>query len=250
MKKKDKLASQNIFTNVWTLTSFRTIIILLIIIVCIIFFANPVSWSDNNSQLILGTLSGLLVGFCILALQVFFDFENLKMHKTIQKSSLKEVLENRKNKQYYHNILTNAEKRIWIMGDTASRFLKDFGGSDEDDKQLIDELLNRDVEIRLLLFGKGARREQSTPYITKYTKKPGFEQYDFDASKFIPQSIFIVDNVCILGPILGDQNNEKNDPESRNTPAMHFNQVESIYTKPHLKYFEKIWNASKPNSQQ
>ena len=222
----------------FSLRSVKVLVIFLIMLIVLIGSNGQIEY--NSEQLFYGIISGSLVGIVILLFEVFIDVEKLKMHETIKKSSLVEVLKNRQDKEYYGKQLKKTKERLWIMGDTASRFFQDFGSPDADSvNRVIDKLLNDGVEIRILLFKNSdtARQNLSTPYIKKYDKFENFSRRDVCKNKFTPQSIFIFDTECIIGSMFTGI-------ESRDTPAMHFGSTESIFTKSYVNYFNTIWEST------
>ena len=145
------------------------------------------------------------------------------------------MLSNRNDKSYYEELLINANTEISIMGVTAERFFRDFGSAEIDDIKLIDTLLKKEVKFRFLLTEEvGQKSDRAKDYREKYTKNKNFNIYYFDKNKYVPQSIFIVDEQCILGPIFSHQ-------ESKDTSALHFFDKNSDFSKQYIDYFEKIW---------
>jgi len=226
----------HIVSDVWSLTSFKVVLTLLGLLA----FYWYCFYDDSIDSLYKNIFAGVSSGLIITFFQVFVDFETLRLNRVIKNSKLKNMLSNRNDKSYYDDLLNNATSQVSIMGVTAERFFRDFGSAEESDKKLLDELLSKGVVFRLLLTEKDGRKaNRAKDYREKYNKKDNFNIYYFDKSSYVPQSIFIVDDQCILGPIFSHQ-------ESKDTSALHFFDKNSDFSRQYIDYFEKIW-AEKSN---
>jgi len=220
--------------DIWSLTSFKVVLTLLVLLV----FYWYCFYDDSIDSLYKNIFAGVFSGLIITFFQVFVDFETLKLNRVIKNSKLKNMLSNRNDKSYYEEILKNTTSQVSIMGVTAERFFRDFGSAEDDDPKLIDKLLNNDVKFRLLLTEKdGKKSDRAKDYREKYNKYSNFNIQYFDKNTYVPQSIFIIDDQCILGPIFSQQ-------ESKNTSALHFFDKNSDFSKQYIDYFEKIWTES------
>jgi hypothetical protein len=77
-------------------------------------------------------------------------------------------------------------------------------------------------------------RESWKLQFERYKDKTNFQVKFFKKENILPQSIFIVDDKSILGPIFTDI-------PSKNTTALHFAGL-SEYANQYIKYFEDSWN--------
>ncbi len=219
-------------SDIWSLTSFKIVLTLLVLLAFYWYFFYDDSIDSLYKNIFAGVFSGLIITF----FQVFVDFETLKLNRVIKNSKLKNMLSNRNDKSYYEDLLKNATSQVSIMGVTAERFFRDFGSAEIDDNKLIDKLLNNEVEFRLLLTEKeGKKSDRAKDYREKYSKNDNFNIHYFDKSNYVPQSIFIVDEQCILGAIFSCQ-------ESKDTSALHFFDKNSDFSKQYVDYFNKIWD--------
>lgn len=188
-------------------------------------------WTKDNFEKI---YSGLIVATIIGSITVITDFQYLKYSKLIYDSSLNDIFENRNEKEKYKSIIISAKQEISIMGSSASRFLEDLGKVHSDAE--LDNLLRNGVKIRICITESEANLGDSTrALMAKYLKIDGFEVRHFSVSDFVPQSIFIVDNICITGPIFTGV-------DSAHTPALKFKDKHSIYARQFVQYFETVWN--------
>lgn len=216
------------------LKSFRAALVLLIICIIVGFLVKDFPWRE--------IYAGMVAGLIILFFQAFLDYDNLILNLIIKKSAMKNVLSDRNKKQYYENILTQAEEEVLIMGVTACRFFRDFGSSGNklDTSRVIDRLLSRGVKFRILLIDKNSDNARTAKRLMKKYKNHGeiFKVRYFKKTEYIPQSMFVVDKECILGPIFTDIS-------SKDTGAIHFYDKDSVYAKQYMAYFEKVWENSK-----
>lgn len=194
-------------------------------------------WTEENITKI---YSGLIVATVITILTVIFDFQNFKFTKLIYQSKLEDIFESRKEKEKYEPLILKAKNEISIMGVTASRFLEDLGKCNS--KGELDKLLEKEVKIRILITTQKTDLDPNTDSLMKkYLKYNNFEVRSFNQKNHIPQSIFVVDDTCILGPILTGQ-------ESKNTAALQFSDKHSIYARQFISYFDLVWSHHKTNT--
>jgi len=226
---------KEITKDIWSLTSFKVVV--LVIFILIFFYLNFFDEESMNSMY-QNIFSGLFSGMIITFFHVFVDYETLQLHKVIKHSKLKRMLSNRNDKQYYEKLLEGAVSEVSIMGVTADRFFRDFGSAEKGDNKLLDELLHKGVVFKLLLTEKnGEKHERSKDYRDKYTQNNNFNISYFDKKDYIPQSMFIVDDQCILGPMFSNQ-------ESKDTSALHFFDKNSSFSRQYIDYFETIWEST------
>lgn len=224
--------------NVPKMLNWPVPILSLIFIVVVIAFWGAldggVYWKNGYAEKI---YAGLIVASIILLINSIFDFNNLRLTKIVSDSKLKGVLKDRTDDAYYAKLLKKAKSNVDIMGKTATRFLEDFGTVENDAERLIDELMGKGVKFRLLVCDtESDKAKRAYPYLKKYVSKGGsFEVKKFSKSDYNPQSLFIVDNECILGAMLSKQENKK-------IGSLHFNDKKSSYTKQFSDYFEDVWN--------
>ncbi len=221
-------------SDIWSLTSFKVVLTLLVLLAFYWYYFYDDSIDTVYKNIFAGAFSGLIITF----FQVFVDFETLRLTRIIKNSKLKNMLSNRNDPRYYEELLNGASSQVSIMGVTAERFFRDFGSAEDDDKKLLDELLSKGVIFRLLLTEEmGKKADRAKDYKEKYSKKDNFNIYYFDKNDYVPQSIFIVDEQCIIGPILSNQ-------ESKDTSALHFFDKNSDFSRQYTEYFEMIWKKS------
>lgn len=188
-------------------------------------------WTKENITKI---YAGLIVATVITILNVIFDFKNLEFSKLIYDSALDNIFEDRQEKDNYTPLIKKAKHEIKIMGVTSSRFLEDNGRCES--KGVLDDLLEKGVSIQILITTSASNLGVGTQsLIKKYKNFPSFEIKRFDQSINIPQSIFVVDQKCALGPIFTDV-------ESKHTPTLLFSDKHSVYAKKFIDYFHFVWD--------
>lgn len=185
-----------------------------------------------------GVATGLFVAF----LQYLIQLNEHRDIERFKKLGIREVLPHREGKQYYENLIKEAHSKIWILGNTAYRFLEDFAHSDRLDSRALLDALGRGVSVRILLplakYLSEADQARSTVSLTRMLQIqeewPKFEFKFYDHSP--AHSLVIVDDECLVGPIFPHV-------QSKDSPAIHTN-TGSPFVKHYVIHFEQEWSFS------
>jgi hypothetical protein len=184
-----------------------------------------------------GVATGLFVGWLQLLLMAT---EHNEIER-VKKLGIKKVLSYRDEEALYRAVIEKTKKEIYVLGNTASRFMKDFADDTRPDKKALIEALGRGVHVKFLLpkpeflwnQNDKDRAKISLRLIealkTKYNTL--VELKYFSHSPF--HSLVRADNDCFVGPIY---------PHiiSQNTPTI-YTDKSSIFAQSYLEYFEFEW---------
>ena len=208
---------------------FWVLLFILLVALYILFFTNIV---NDEITTILG---GLISGCIILLFHIYFERNSLKSMEIVKNSKIEDVLDNRDNENYYQVHLSNVRKELKVMGSSCTRLLDDFGSRDTKKPSVFKDLLDRGVQIQLLVYNDTITQQgaDGNNRFNVHNSHKNFTIKLFSTQNFIPQSIFIIDNKCILGPIFTGK-------KSKDTVALSFSDS-SVYTKQYSEYFDKVW---------
>ena len=226
-----------IFSTVWLVRKAPVILILMMIALCIALFF---FWNGEKTDKITVLLAGVSTGLFLVIIQFIFSWDEYRERDRLRLLGLRKVLENKKDREYYGELIANAKRTIDLMGKTGNHFLEDFaneGGTDKEAKVLL-EVLARGVKVRFLLSEatNGQRNEDTVRMITKLSEKYS----DFSCRYFESpgcHSIFVADDDVIIGPYFPKT-------KSMNTPALHVRRG-TVLSECYLRYFNSIWEQSK-----
>lgn len=197
---------------------------------------------------LLGVYSGLASGLVIASLQFLTQYLEQKALSEYKEYGLLEFLANRKNTEYYRNLIDNTKvgDNIIVAGVTCNRLLDDFANLKAQQSQNLLEALARGVKVTLLLPKTSYLEEPNLSDFKNKTlprseeiknKHSNFEilYYDFEPS----HSIFLAGSRCLVGPIFKNKS-------SKDTPAISF-EKDGLYIKPYLDYIQETLAGSSLN---
>lgn len=227
-----------------TIQLFRLVVITLFIVILILFYYYLYEATTPKINSLIGSLlAGSIVAFFQLFLS-WYEHNTIEKFKSMQ---IKKVLSNRDDREFYQNLISNSKKKIYVMGVTADRFIEHFAdikGDQERSKVLLHAMQNRKVKVRILLPKQQYLENPSSKdkfdmvyncMVEIKQKHPNFKFRYFD--HIAQHSIFIIDEECILGPVLPRVS-------SKDTPAIYLKNT-SPYAQKYLEYFDNEWKASK-----
>lgn len=233
----------NPFIKIISIYRFQIIVAILTIltIVFILLFLN--SNFDSKFGIITG---GIGAGLIVAIIQYLFSLQEFKAFSNIKKLDIKKILPSRDEEYFYSSLIKNANMEIKVMGVTAFRMMEDFADetSPREDKKVLLSSLSKGVSVKLLLPQKDflsdprdqIKHDQSKEIFNKLKNK--FKTFEVKYFKHIPtQSIFLVDQNCILGPVLSNF-------ASKDTPCIYMG-VNNDFAKKYIEYFDKEWNNIK-----
>jgi hypothetical protein len=170
-------------------------------------------------------------------------FPLMKLDK-YERMGIKDLLDNRHDKQYYKPIVRSAKKTIKVMGASCSRFVSDFMDPESDDSAVIDALRShRRLEVKLLIPDDEHMEGQNRARWRAEAPKLAAVFQEFEGrvevrrfSEDARQSMVLADEHLIVGPIFpGD--------DSRNTPAVHVS-ADKTFSEKCIRYFDRVWGEA------
>lgn len=196
---------------------------------------------DKADARLLGVLSGLASGLVIASLQFLTQYLEQKTLAEYKKHGLIEFLTNRKDTEYYRELIgsTKVGDKIIVAGVTCNRLLDDFANTQVPQSQNLLEALARGVEVTLLLPKisylaepnlsdfKNKTLQKAEEITNRYPDKFKIYYYDFEPS----HSIFLAGSRCLVGPIFKNKS-------SKETPAISFDK-DGLFIKPYLDYIQE-----------
>lgn len=223
---------------------FMALVLIALVIGAMLYYTDP-----NTDARYVGVLSGLVTGLGIAAIQFFTQYIEQNTLAEYKKHGLDEFLPNRKDAEYYRELIKQTEvgDKIVVIGVTCNRLLDDFANPTITQSKDLLEAMARNVDVTLLL---PKVRYLVEPNLSDFNNKTlpkaqaiearfpsnfKIRYYDFEPS----HSIFLAGSYCLVGPIF------KNIP-SRDTPAIKFHK-DGRYIKPYLQYINETINNSSPD---
>jgi len=185
-------------------------------------------------------ISGLLTGLIVMLFQTFLDWYEFKTIDKYRSLGVVDILPNRKNQDYYGNLISKSNREIKVQGVTALSFLEDFANKNPNTKedQLI-EAIRKDVKIKILVAHESylderhrRKANEAESKLRELSKKNNFE---FRYYRHEPaHSILIIDDECLAGPVFPEV-------KSQDTPTVHLNRYSQL-AKYYEDYFDNEWN--------
>ncbi|QEW05275.1 hypothetical protein [Nitrincola iocasae] len=194
----------------------------------------------------IGTLSGgILVTTLFSIVQVMLDKKRYDEIDKYNKLKVKKIIDQRDDKSYYENLISNCTHKLHIMGVSCNRFIADFADPESRDHVLID-ILKRNTELNVKFLV--ANYEHAPTDIQnnfheikrkmEELKKQYPEQFDYKYYNHNPShSYFRIDSDVLVGPHF-----EK--ISSKNSPAIHLD-INSSYVSKYISYFDDEWELAK-----
>jgi hypothetical protein len=193
---------------------------------------------SKTAALFGGVATGLFVAF----LQYLIQLNEHRDIERFKKLGIREVLAHREGKQYYEDLIEQARSKIWILGNTANRFLEDFAHLERHDSQALLSALARGVSVHILLplptYLSEADQARSAVSLARMgqiqSDWPDFKFKFYDHSP--AHSLVVVDDECLAGPIFPHV-------QSKDSPAIHTS-TGSPFVEHYIKHFEKEWSST------
>ena len=171
-----------------------------------------------------------------------FSWDEYKERDKFRLLGLKKVLEHKKDRIYYGQLIHDARENIDLMGKTSSHFIEDFANNDGAHKEakFLLEALGRGVKVRFLLpeAAKNTNSETITQICNLTQEYKNFSCRFFNYTEC--HSIFVADNDVIIGPFFPGV-------KSMDTPALHISH-DAVLSKRYLAYFEETWKNCAPKN--
>jgi len=228
-----------IYVPVW-------LILLLAMIVATGFFAYWYYKIDDNNLKLLGLIGGIVSGLVVFILTFVTLLRPLQQLDRFHKMGIKALLANRHDKDYYRQLVMNAEKEVDVMGTSCARFVEDFLDMQSEDKVLVEALTKHTRLIVRFLIPDDmfmtqearARAQGVQPKLdalnAQFGSRVELRRFDDHAR----HSFVVVDNNLVAGPVFGDD-------KSKYAPAIHV-AAWTVFAQKYINYFEEVWKQSEP----
>lgn len=218
----------------------------LIIFIVIALYYYYVGDEKSKATLLLG---GLCASLIVAFIQFLFSWNEHIEIEEIKKIRVKKILPYRDDENFYRELIIKANNRIWVMGVTALRFMKDFGDEQRGrpEKKILIDALQKKVTVKILVpklihhTSENKKNLQISENYFSKTKKSFSNNFHVKYFDHIPaHSIVVVDDMCLLGPVFPHL-------ESKDTPCI-FMSVSNEFARKYINYFEEQWNNASDNS--
>lgn len=192
--------------------------------------------------------AGLFTAFSVATVQLFISYYEHKRLNKYEEMGVKDIVKQRRGKDYYGKIIRNCKKEVSLMGNTAARFMSDFADSDASDNDALIQAMNKGANIRILV-PKPEHLNEAQAFQVNNETIPLFNRLNQSHKERVQlkfydspplHSIMILDDLCIVGPVFSGV-------KSENTPAITFSK-DSDFVRPYIQYYENIWDQAKENA--
>lgn len=204
-----------------------------------------IAFNITNNDRLLSLSGSLAAGLIVAIIQFIIAWQDFKQTEELKKLELIKVMYDRYDRAFYAGFIGTAKREISIMGVTSSRLFDDFADSEQsiyNNNQILLQKLSKGIKVKILVPNYvHLTNEDDRAKFDKVKRqvshiKENHPNYDIVVKYFdhIPaHSIFIVDNLCIVGPVFPSVS-------SRNTPSL-FLKESSPMAIEYLKYFSLEW---------
>lgn len=231
-----------LFEKTWQLNQ-RYIVILLFVLALIVSLIAVFNADDDNFRNIFISISaGLIIALIQFGLS-WYEYITIDKYRRM---GIKNIYDNKYKEEMYGEKIKNAKQKIYLMGNTAGKFLEDFANlsSRTSTKQVLIEKLEKGVEVRILvgakhIFDGQEKRLRDYADAQEIVSKLGDKYPNFECKYYIHEpthSIFIFDNECFIGPIFSGIS-------SFDIPFIHMYN-ESVFASNYIEYFNEEWNKA------
>ena len=222
----------------------------LLVIIFVLLIAGSLYYAyifkESTKDLYLSILVGISTGFTIALVQFLLAWREQKQIDIFEGMGVINVLPARDNRKIYGDIIRNTSERLWVMGNTATRLLQHFaveGHTSNEDEKVLLNILDKGVDVKILIAKKTKLTRDSDKEIFSSTKKrlenlkSTYDNFDFKYYNHDPNhSIFVFDNECFLGSIF------ENLP-SKETPVIRMKTNSEFATK-YIDAFKYEWEKA------
>lgn len=197
---------------------------------------------DENDSKLLGLVGGILTGLIVYAATFVTLLRPLQELDRFQRMGVKRLLANRHEKANYRDLVAGAHQRVYVMGASCGRFVKDFMDVDSDDKVLIDALnAHPNLKVRLLIPTdkkmSASTRSSTQTMLTQLAAVRTIHGARIELHRFddaARHSFVLVDDDLVAGPVFdGDK--------SRHAPAVHVT-AGTAFGQKYCAYFDDMWD--------
>ena len=233
------------FINRWVI-----FFILIISLIGTFYYTYDINQQDDNQRiqdLLFTITTSLTAGLIIALIQFLLDWKKHYQSEQLHILGVKKILSNREDEDYYRDKISESQDRLWILGNTSSRLLKDFADDriSKEKRRALIKALERGVEVKILVADKrhlATPKEKASFDVAKnrfreikseFPDKFNFKYYSHQPN----HSIFVFDNECFVGPIFKGL-------KSRDTPSI-YTQTNKDFAKNYLSHFEDEWKNAK-----
>lgn len=228
-----------ILTKVLKLPSYWAMIILFLALSLLFTYLFFISESNSKWATVFG---GVAASFFVASTQFICQIYEYFKLKKYENMGVLDVLKERRDKDYYGNMIADSKREILVMGVTASRFFDDFANrSVQGNSQLI-KAVQAGVMVKILLpkakYLQAKDRGNFDELTLKLSRDPELDNkckikfFDHEPA----HSLVLIDDACIVGPIFKGLG-------SKNTPAIVL-KSDSVLAKPYIENFKREWEIA------
>lgn len=213
---------------------------LLVLLFGLLFWlADPIA--ESKQSILYG---GLFSAFSVALLQLLTAIFEAKKLKKYESFGVEDILDARRDHQYYEKAILKSKSEILVMGVTASRFMEDFANEGSSQTTALLQILSKGIRVKILVpksYHLTEKEKNKVSDITIHRVNEVAKQYGnsielrfFDSQP--KQSMVITSDVCLVGPVFSFM-------ESQHTPTQVFRR-HSALARSFVEYFEDEWGKS------
>lgn len=197
---------------------------------------------DEKDAKLLNLVGGILTGSIVYLATFITLLRPIRELDHFHRMGVKRLLANRHEKANYRDLVAGARQRVYVMGASCGRFVKDFMDVDSDDKVLIDALnAHPNLKVRLLIPTdqkmSASTRSSTQTMLTQLAAVRRIHGARIELHRFddaARHSFVLVDDDLVAGPVFdGDK--------SRHAPAVHVT-AGTAFGQKYCAYFDDMWD--------
>lgn len=219
---------------------YLIIISFLIALIASLFFVFTLC-DENWKNIFISISAGLIIALIQFGLS-WYEYKTIDKYR---KMGIENIYDDKYREEMYGEKIDNAKQKVYLMGNTAGKFLGDFADKDAEklSKQFLIKKLEKGIEVKILI-GKKSLFEGQTKRLLDYARAKAIviqlsEYKNFKCKYYNHEpahSIFIFDNECFIGPIFTGIS-------SFDIPFIHMKN-EKEFAKKYIKYFDTEWGKA------
>jgi hypothetical protein len=234
-----------LFEKTWKLEQRHIVVIffILFLIASLLLVFNLEN--ENWKNIAISISAGLIIALIQFGLS-WYEYVSIDKYRRM---GIKNIYDDKYKEEMYGEKIKGAKQKIYLMGNTARKFLEDFANlsSRSPAKQVLIKQLEKGVEVRILVAAKqifiGQEKRLRDYADAEEIIKNLRDQYtNFECKYYLHEpahSIFVFDNECFIGPIFPGIS-------SFDIPFIHMYN-EKDFASSYIEYFNNEWNKANSN---